>query len=63
MRSRFTHFAKNGKTYPKGTGGLPPGVKWSGHEVDHSPPPSAEVKRAWSYTSTPTIRLHDVVLS
>jgi len=29
------------------------GVKWLGHEADHSPPSSAEVKIAWSYTSTP----------
>jgi hypothetical protein len=29
------------------------GVKWPGREVDHSPPSSAEVKNAWSYTSTP----------
>jgi hypothetical protein len=34
----------------------------SGREADHSPPSSAEVKNAWSYTSTP-VRLHDVVLS
>jgi len=27
------------------------------------PPSSAEAKNAWSYTSTPTIRLHGVVLS
>jgi hypothetical protein len=32
-------------------------------EADHSPPFSAEVKNAWSYTSTPPIRLHGVVLS
>jgi hypothetical protein len=29
------------------------GVKWPGREADHSPPSSAEVKNAWSYTSTP----------
>jgi hypothetical protein len=29
------------------------GVKRPGHEVDHSPPSSAKVKNAWSYTSTP----------
>jgi hypothetical protein len=29
------------------------GVKQSGHETDHSPPPGAEVKNAWSYISTP----------
>jgi hypothetical protein len=28
-----------------------------------SKPSSAEVKKAWSYTSTPPIRLHGVVLS
>jgi len=31
---------------------LPPRVRRSGHEVDHSPPSSAEVKNEWSYTST-----------
>jgi len=31
-------------------------------EADHSPPSSAEVKNAWSYTSTPPI-LHGMVLS
>jgi hypothetical protein len=39
------------------------GVKWPGREADHSPPSSDEVKNAWSYTSTPPIRLHFVVLS
>jgi hypothetical protein len=38
------------------------GVKWPGREADHSPPSSAEVKNVWSYTSTPPISLHDVVL-
>jgi hypothetical protein len=38
-------------------------VKRPGREADHSPPPSAEVKNAWSYTTTPPIRLHGVVLS
>jgi hypothetical protein len=33
-----------------------------GRETDHSPPSSAEVKNAWSYTSTSPIRLHGVVL-
>jgi hypothetical protein len=28
-------------------------VKWPGHEADNSPPSSAEVKNARSYTSTP----------
>jgi hypothetical protein len=39
------------------------GVKRPGRETDHSPLSSAEVKNAWSYTSTPPIRLHGVVLS
>jgi hypothetical protein len=32
---------------------LSPGVKWQGHETDHSPPTSAEVKQKWISTSTP----------
>jgi hypothetical protein len=38
-------------------------LKRPGHEVDHSHPSSTEVKNLWSYTSTPKIHLHDVVLS
>jgi hypothetical protein len=38
-------------------------VKRSGREADHSPPSSAEVKNARSYTSTPPLRLHGVVFS
>jgi len=45
------------------TGDLSLGVKRSGREADHSPPFSADVKNAWSYTSTPPIRLNGVVLS
>jgi hypothetical protein len=52
-----------------------PGVKWSGHEADHSPPSSAEVKNVQSHTSTPSyilttwclvkhrICLHGILLS
>jgi hypothetical protein len=36
-----------------GTGDIFPGVKLLGHEADHSPPNSAEVKKIWIYTSTP----------
>jgi hypothetical protein len=39
------------------------GVKRPGREADHSPPSSAEVKNAWSYTYTPLIHLNGVVLS
>jgi hypothetical protein len=44
-------------------GALSRGVKRPGREADHSPPSSAEVKNAWSYTSTPPICLYGVVLS
>jgi hypothetical protein len=33
-------------------GALSPGVKRPGHEADHSPPTSVEVKKTWIYTST-----------
>jgi hypothetical protein len=42
---------------------LSPGVKQLGHEADHSPPSSAEVKNVWGYTSTPLIHLNGMVLS
>jgi hypothetical protein len=45
------------------TGALSLEVKRLGHEADYSPPSSAEVKNAWSYNSTPPIRLHGVVFS
>jgi hypothetical protein len=40
-------------TYLVGTGGgdFFLGVKWLGHEADHPPLSSAEVKNAWNYTS------------
>jgi hypothetical protein len=44
-------------------GALSLGIKRPGREADHSPPSSSEVKNVWSYTSTPPIRLHGVVLS
>jgi hypothetical protein len=34
-------------------GALSLGVKWLGHEADHSSPFSAKVKNAWSYVSIP----------
>jgi hypothetical protein len=43
-------------------GALSLGVKWEGREADLSPAYSAEFKNAWSYTSTPPIRHHGVVL-
>jgi hypothetical protein len=50
-------------SYPVRTRGSFYGVKRPGREVDHSPPSSSAVKNAWSYASTPPIRLHGVVLS
>jgi hypothetical protein len=44
-------------------GALSLGVKRPGREADHSTTSSAEVKNARSYTSSPPIRLHGVVLS
>jgi hypothetical protein len=34
--------------------------KWLGHDVDHSPPFSTEIKNEWSYTSTPPVCLHGI---
>jgi len=39
------------------------GVKQPGCAANHPSPNSAEIKNAWSYTSTPPMRFHDVVLS
>jgi len=46
-------------------GALSLGLKLLGREADHSPPVPLvpKSKNAWSYTSTPPIRLHVVVLS
>jgi len=37
---------------------LSPGVKQVGHEADHPPSSSAEVKNEWSCTSTIFVRLY-----
>jgi hypothetical protein len=37
--------------------------KQPGHEADHSPTSNSKVKNSWSYTSTPPISLHGVVLN
>jgi hypothetical protein len=44
------------------SGALSLGVKQQEREADHSPPPSAEVKKSWIYISTPPIRLNGTVL-
>jgi hypothetical protein len=46
-----------GSTYPPiqwVPAALSSGVKRPGREADNSPPTSAEVKKTWTYTSTPT---------
>jgi hypothetical protein len=55
-----------GPTEPLSNGyqGLFPwGVEHPGRETDHPPPSGAEIKNAWSYTSTPPVCLYDVVLN
>jgi len=42
---------------------LTPGVERPGREADNSSPFCVEVKNAWSYISTPPVRVHGVVLS
>jgi len=44
-------------------GDLSLGVKRPGHEADNSHPSIAEVKNAWSYTSTSPVPLHGVVIN
>jgi hypothetical protein len=51
----------NPNSYSKGYQDFfPNGVKWPGHEVDHSPPLIAKAKNKWSYISTPPTCLHGV---
>jgi hypothetical protein len=44
-------------SYPMGTRGSFPGVKRPWRESLHSPPCSADVTKAWCYTSTPNTPL------
>jgi len=44
-------------------GALSLGVKWPGHEADHSPPSSAEIKECMELYLHSSIHLHGVVLS
>jgi hypothetical protein len=63
------NFVQNGSgthsaSYLKNSRGtLSLGVKWPEREADHSPPSGTDVKNAWSYTSTPPIGFHGLVLS
>jgi hypothetical protein len=43
------------------TGSLSLGVKWPGHEVNHSPPSNAEVKEGVELNLHSLIRVHSVV--
>jgi hypothetical protein len=49
-------------SYPMGNDGFSPGVKREGHEADHSPPASAEVKKVDLYIHS-SIRLHCILLN
>jgi len=42
---------------------LSPGVKRLRHDANHSPPSSAEIKYAWSCTSTLTLNLHGAMIN
>jgi len=49
----FTTVSRTALEPTQHPGALSPEVKRPGREAPHSPPSSAEVKNAWSYTSTP----------
>jgi hypothetical protein len=48
-----TGFGTHLASYPIDTGAVSPGVKRPGHEADHLPLTSAEVKNTYIYISTP----------
>jgi len=48
---------------PDRPGAFNQGANRPRREADRSSPPSAEVKNAWNYTSTPSIRLHGMMLN
>ena len=63
--TRFSTFVQTGPGAHQPTiqwvPGLFPGVKRPGSGVDHPPPSSAEVKKKWSYTSTPPVDLRGLL--
>jgi hypothetical protein len=59
----FTTASRQTTSGVNGCQGLSLELKRPEHEADRSPPSNAEVKNAWSYTSTPPIHLHGAVLS
>jgi hypothetical protein len=50
-------------SYQMGVGALTLRIKLPGSEADNSPQSSAQIKNVWSYTSTPPVCLHGVMLS
>jgi len=52
MRTKFWSQKQKGKDHSEDLG-VRAGAKRPRREADHSPPSSADVKNAWSYTSTP----------
>jgi hypothetical protein len=52
LDSVYAFFGAHPTPYPMDTGGSFFGIKQPGSEVHRSFPYSAEVKNAWSYTST-----------
>jgi len=64
--SMFHHRVHTGSgahsaSYPMVTGALSLAIKRPWREAYRSPASSADVKNAWSYTSTPPLRLHLVL--
>jgi len=57
-RTAQTGCGSNPHCYSVGSRILALEVKWPGHEADHSPLSSAEVKSEWGYTSSPPICFH-----
>jgi hypothetical protein len=54
MKNFQTGSSVHPTSYTMCTGSTFQGVKRLGREADHSPPTSAEVKKMWIYTSTPS---------
>jgi len=62
MKFQLVNYMKSNKIN-KMSGVLPPGVKRSENEVDHSPPSRAKVNNVWGYTSSLPTHLHGMVLN
>jgi hypothetical protein len=54
LSTSFNRLWGHPASYPMRTGGSFPGVKRPRREADHSPAASAEVKKIWIYTTTPS---------